>query len=254
MIRLLSYAGAVLLSSSSSSIIIDVTAFVPAPMGVRASSSRSSLGATLEGRLIEGEIKPTNNFVLVKIADAIEKTDGGIILAGKSKVQKTEGVVIAVGPGKVHQESGLPYPMPVAVGEGVVYGQYDGTEVEYNGDKHTLIRDDDVLVKYTSPDTGLTIDSVGVCSDSVLVKVESKEDQQSTSGGLLLAQTSTKKKPSTGTVVRVGPGRMASNGVVMAMDINVGDMVKFRDFAGNEVDIQNEEYSVVRMPDILAKF
>lgn len=55
-------------------------------------------------------------------------------------------------------------------------------------------------------------------------------------------------------MVKIGPGRMASNGELMAMDIAMGDMVKFRDFAGNEVDIENEEYSVVRMPDILAKF
>ena len=54
--------------------------FVPSFMPFR---TQMTFGATLEGRLIEGEIKPTNNFVLVKIADAIEKTEGGIILAGK---------------------------------------------------------------------------------------------------------------------------------------------------------------------------
>ena len=37
-------------------------------------------------------------------------------------------------------------------------------------------------------------------------------------------------------------------------DISVGDMVKFRDFAGNEVKIDGDEYAVVRMTDILAKF
>jgi chaperonin GroES len=47
---------------------------------------------------------------------------------------------------------------------------------------------------------------------------------------------------------------MASNGEIMRVDISEGDMVKFRDFAGNEVMIEGEEYSVVRMPDILAKF
>lgn len=228
-----------------------VTAFVPTTGRGGMPLVGTHLGATLEGRLIEGEIKPTNNFILVKVAAAVEETEGGIILAGKSKVTKTEGKVISVGPGKTHQESGILFPMPVSPGEGVVYGKYDGTEVEYNGDKHTLIRDDDILVTFTGDE--LTLDTVGVCSDSVLVEVETAEEQ-ATLTGLLIAQSSNKKKPSTGTVVKVGPGRMASNGVFMEMDVAVGDMVKFRDFAGNEVRIKNEEYSVVRFSDILAKF
>lgn len=141
--------------------------------------------------------------------------------------------------------------MPVVEGEGVLYGKYDGTEVEYNGNKHTLIRDDDILVKYTGDE--LNLESADVIRDNVLVSV-SEEEEAATAGGLLIASTSNKKKPSTGTVVKVGPGRMAANGELMEMDIDVGDMVKFRDFAGNEVKIEGKEYSVVRMSDILAKF
>lgn len=243
MTKILSLAAALLCT-------ISANAFVPnaRPMGVRKSTS---IGPTLEGRLIEGEIKPTNNFILVKVAPDIEQTEGGIILAGKNKVKKTEGTVVSTGPGKTHQESGIFYPMPVSEGEGVVYGKYDGTEIEYNGDKHTLIRDDDILVKYTGEK--LTLESADVISDNVLVSVN-EEEEQSTAGGLLIASTSNKKRPSTGTVVKVGPGRMASNGVLMEMDIAVDDMVKFRDFAGNEVTIEGKDYSVVRFVDILAKF
>ncbi len=169
----------------------------------------------------------------------------------QAKIKKTEGTVISVGPGKTHQESGLLFPMPVAPGEGVVYGKYDGTEVEYNGEKHTLIRDDDILVKFDGD--RLTLDTAEVVSDNVLVKVEENNDEMAS--GLLIAATTKKGgKPSTGEVVKVGPGRMASNGAIMTVDINVGDMVKFRDFAGNEVDIEGGEYAVVKMTDILAKF
>ena len=75
MTKILSLAAALLCT-------ISANAFVPnaRPMGVRKSTS---IGPTLEGRLIEGEIKPTNNFILVKVAPDIEKTEGGIILAGK---------------------------------------------------------------------------------------------------------------------------------------------------------------------------
>jgi len=141
--------------------------------------------------------------------------------------------------------------MPVEAGEGVVYGKYDGTEVDYDGETHTLIQDSDILVKFTGGE--LTLDNADVVSDNVLVKVEDNEEE--TSSGLLIAATSKKGgKPSTGSVVKVGSGKMASNGSIMTVDISVGDMVKFRDFAGNEVDIDGGEYAVVRMTDILAKF
>jgi len=209
------------------------------------------LGAKLEGREIDGALKPTNNFVLVKIAAVEDETEGGIFLTGTAKIKKTEGTVISVGPGKTHQESGLLFPMPVVEGEGVVYGKYDGTELDYEGEKHTLIRDDDILVKFSGDN--LTLETADVVSDSVLVKVEDTEEE--TASGLVIAATSKKgAKPSTGEVVKVGPGRMASNGEIMTVDINLGDLVKYRDFAGNEVNIEGGEYAVVRMTDILARF
>lgn len=223
-------------------------AFV-APGSVRANYIR--FGAKLEGRDIDGVLTPTNNYVLVKVAPIEDETEGGIFLTGSAKIKKTEGTVLSAGPGKTHQETGLLFPMPVEAGDGVVYGKYDGTEVEYEGDKVVLIRDEDVLVKFTGDK--LTLETADVVSDNVLVKVEDAEEE--TASGLLLASTTKKGgKPSTGEVVKVGPGKMAGNGAIMNVDIAVGDMVKFRDFAGNEVDIEGGEFSVVKMTDILAKF
>lgn len=142
--------------------------------------------------------------------------------------------------------------MPVSPGEHVVYGKYDGTEIDYDGEKHALIRDEDILVKWSGEK--LTNDNAEVVSDNVLVRVTDSKDGETASGLVIAATVEKGKKPSTGEVVKVGPGRMASNGEIMKVDISEGDMVKFRDFAGNEVMIEGEEYSVVRMPDILAKF
>lgn len=215
------------------------------------SRSLTQCNVKVDGRTIEGEIAPTNNFILVKVAAAQEQTQGGILLAGKAKIKKTEGTVISVGPGRTHPETGAAFDIPVASGEGVVYGKFDGTELDVDGVKHTLIRDDDILVKFTGDE--LTLDACDVVRDNVLVYVEKKET--ATEGGILIAQSSKRdSKPSTGEVVKVGPGRIASNGEVMAMEVAPGDMVKFRDFAGNEVTIDDKEYSVVKMADILAKF
>ena len=229
----------------------EVGAFTSSTRPAQSRSSSTQCDATLEGRTIKGEFKPINNFLLVKKAEAKDQTEGGILLSGKAKIVKTEGQVISVGPGKTHPDSGKVMEVPVAPGESVVYGKYDGTEIDYDGMPHTLIRDDDILVKFTGDE--LSMDTVDVVRDNVLVKVNTKEEE--TTGGILIAKSSTREeKPSTGEVVKVGPGRMASDGTMMPMDVEVGDMVKFRDFAGNEVEIGDEDFSVVNVADILAKF
>ena len=170
-------------------------------------------------------------------------------------MKKTEGTVITVGPGKPHQESGILYPMPVAAGDNVIYGQYDGTKFEMNGETHALIRDDDILIKFTGDK--LSLESVEVVNDYVLVYVFTQGEEKTTSGGLYLASSKSddQSRPSTGEVVKVGPGRMDIDGNIMSMaGLQEGDQVKFRDYAGNEVKIGNKEYSVVRVTDVIAKF
>ena len=238
--------GSLLFSSSS-----NVNAFSTNPLAVGTSQRTHALNAKVDGRTVEGEVKPANNFILVKIADAVEKTEGGILLTGKAKLKKTEGKVVSVGPGKTHPETGAVFDMPVSSGESVMYGKYDGTEIDIDGARHTLIRDDDILVKFTGD--SLTLDNVEVVRDAVLVHVETKE--RATEGGILIAKSSSSEtKPSTGKVVKVGPGRYATNGELMEMEVSEGDYIKFRDYAGNEVEIDGEEFTVVRMMDILAKF
>lgn len=56
-------------------------AFV-APGPARAKNNDVRLGVKLEGRDIEGALKPTNNFILVKVADIEDETEGGILLTG----------------------------------------------------------------------------------------------------------------------------------------------------------------------------
>jgi chaperonin GroES len=227
--------------------------FSPTPFVVRqvpASTSRLYENL-LEGRKIAGEVQPLSNFVLVKTVGKKEATDEGILLAGSSKIVKTQGTVVAVGPGRTHEDTGRLIEIPLQQGEGVIYGEYDGTEIDLNGQPHMLIRDNDVLVKYT--EDKLTLDSVDVIRNSILVQID--DDEQATAGGVLLASNSaTEKRPSTGTVVKVGPGKMAGDGSVLPMPVSIGDKVKFMDFAGNEVEIEGEEYSVVKSEEILATF
>lgn len=218
------------------------------------STTSSDTITKLDGRKINGIIQPLNNFILVQIADAIESTDGGILLTGKAKIKKTEGVVISVGPGRIHSDSGILIPMPVSIGDQVIYGKYDGTEININNKIHTLISDNDVLIKFPATEK-CTLDNVEVIYDNILVYIEKNEEE--TEGGILLAKSSKQndKKQSIGKVIKVGPGKLASNNQLISMDININDMIKFRDYAiNNEIDIDNVDYSIIRMEDILAKY
>lgn len=73
MTKLLSLVGATILSATQ------CNAFV-APGPTRASDVR--LNAKLEGREIEGVLKPTTNFLLIKVVDIEDQTEGGILLTG----------------------------------------------------------------------------------------------------------------------------------------------------------------------------
>ncbi len=170
----------------------------------------------------------------------------------QQKIVKSEGEVTACGDGRVNSETGFKSPMPVSVGESVSFGKFTGEEVTYNGATHTLIRDDDILVKFPAG-SEKSLDNAEVIWDNVLVKVVKQEIEES--GGILIAATTKKATVSSiGEVVKVGPGRLAFNGELMEMDVSPGDMVKFRDYAAQEVEIGGEDFAVLRMNDLLAKF
>ncbi|MEL7609985.1 MAG: co-chaperone GroES [Bacillota bacterium] len=85
-------------------------------------------------------------------------------------------------------------------------------------------------------------------ADRVVVK--SLESEETTKGGIILA-ASAKEKPQMALVVAVGPGGIV-DGKEVSMYVKVGDKVICSKYAGTEVKLDGEEYTVVRQNDILA--
>lgn len=81
----------------------------------------------------------------------------------------------------------------------------------------------------------------------VLKQVEAEETTKS--GIVLPGQT--KEKPQQAEVVAVGPGGMV-DGKEVTMLVAVGDTVIYSKYAGTEVELDGEEYLVVKQNDILA--
>ncbi|GKE44242.1 20 kDa chaperonin, chloroplastic-like protein, partial [Tanacetum coccineum] len=87
-------------------------------------------------------LKPLGDRVLVKINAAEEKTAGGILLP--TTVKTLMGEVVAIGEGMTSWfEAGV--EVDAKSGTQVVYSKYVGTEVEFNGAKHLLLKEDDIV-------------------------------------------------------------------------------------------------------------
>jgi len=86
--------------------------------------------------------------------------------------------------------------------------------------------------------------------DRVIVRRE--EEEQKTAGGILLPG-SAQEKPNQGEVVAVGSGRILDNGDVRPIDVKVGDVVVFGQYAGNDkIDVDGEELIILSESDIKA--
>lgn len=192
------------------------------------------------------------NAIFVKVKDTLTATTGGILLPDQAKERPTEGLVVAAGPGKIHPFTGVRITNPIENGVSVVYGKFDGRPVDYNGDECQMIRDDDVLLYYKG--VTLKYETVVPVRDYVLIALEDKYGDgpmQTSSGVVIAAQVMKDEVPCEGVVAKVGEGRMASDGSLTKAPVKSGDVVKFKDYAGNDIMIEGKPYSVVKMVDIL---
>lgn len=95
--------------------------------------------------MISNKIQPLADRVVIKMQEAEEKTESGIILAESAKEKPEIAEVVAVGPGGV--VDGKEVKMEIAVGDKVLISKYSGTEVKLNGEQYTILRQSDVLAK-----------------------------------------------------------------------------------------------------------
>lgn len=81
-------------------------------------------------------------------------------------------------------------------------------------------------------------------AENVLLK--SSELEETTASGIILS-TATKEKSLVSEVVAVGPGTEEH-----PMTVKVGDKVVVGKYAGQELKLDGQEYSIVKITDILA--
>ena len=88
-------------------------------------------------------IKPVEDRVLIKAVEAEEPTEGGIILAASAQEKPQIAEVVAVGPGGV--VDGKEVKMYLKPGDKIIVGKYAGTQVKFENQEYTLVKQSDVL-------------------------------------------------------------------------------------------------------------
>lgn len=83
------------------------------------------------------------------------------------------------------------------------------------------------------------------------VVIRAFEAGEQTKGGIILPDTA-KEKPQEGEVIAVGPGKRSETGDLITMDLKQGDKVLYGKYSGTEVNVEGEEYLIMRESDILA--
>jgi chaperonin GroES len=86
-------------------------------------------------------------------------------------------------------------------------------------------------------------------NDKLVVK--RLEAEEKTAGGILLPD-SAKEKPKQGKILSLGDGKLLENGKRASFQVKEGDRVLFSAYAGNEVNVDGEEYLIMSEDDILA--
>ena len=81
------------------------------------------------------------------------------------------------------------------------------------------------------------------------VVIKMMESEEKTKSGIVLSGTA-KEKPQVAEVVAVGPGGMV-DGKEIKMEVKVGDKVLISKYAGTEVKLDDQEYTILKQSDIL---
>lgn len=81
----------------------------------------------------------------------------------------------------------------------------------------------------------------------VIKKVEAEEK---TASGIVLPGTA-KEQPQIAEVVEVGPGGIV-DGKEVKIELKVGDKVIYSKYAGTEIKLEGQEYTILKQSEILA--
>lgn len=90
-------------------------------------------------------LNPLHDRVLVRRDKSETTRPSGLVIPDNAKEAPVTGTVIAVGPGRWRADGKERVPMSVEKGDKVLFAKYGGQEIELEGTKHVVLREEELL-------------------------------------------------------------------------------------------------------------
>lgn len=88
-------------------------------------------------------IQPTEDRILLTLEKGEEKTAGGIFIPKEAQEKPQIGRILAIGEGTKEK------PMNFKVNQRVLFSQYGGNKIKYNGEDYIILSTSDILAILT---------------------------------------------------------------------------------------------------------
>ena len=196
------------------------------------------------------EMKVLGNRIFVQMDPVVEKI-GLLYIPDECKEDTQTGTVIAAGNGvrakskrlKTAQDkpifNGERVPLDIKVGDRVMVAQYNGTNLEVNGEKFVGAREDEIMGTMDAEDNFVPL------HNQVVIQ---PDDPAASIGSIILPGNVSGKHEETGTVVAVGQGWKNRDGSYSPLDVQVGDRVVYARLAGERHPITKNGVPMALLP------
>jgi chaperonin GroES len=84
------------------------------------------------------------------------------------------------------------------------------------------------------------------------VLIKTLQDDKKTASGIVLPDTAEKERKQKGSVVALGTGKLDKDGKKIPFNVSVGDVVVFKKYSPEEIEVDGEEYLIMDEGDLLA--
>ena len=91
------------------------------------------------------KVKPLGDKLLVKRAEAEDRTESGIYIPESAKDKPKEGKIIALGNGNLNKDTGEYLPFTVKKGDRIIFTSYAGSEIKIDNEDFLIMTEDDIL-------------------------------------------------------------------------------------------------------------
>ena len=91
------------------------------------------------------KVRPLGDKIIVKRAQAADRTDSGIFLPESAKDKPKEGKIVALGNRILNKETGDYLAFSVKKGDSVLFSSYAGTEIKIDGEDLIIMTEEDIL-------------------------------------------------------------------------------------------------------------